>query len=71
MPVSAWMSQERKKKNPKDVIFYYIALCTDIFDFRFNTPTPSLKQGRVFRVRKCAQSIPRIEKPPGVIFSAF
>jgi hypothetical protein len=34
-------------------------------DFRFNTPIPSLNQGqgRVFKVRKCAQSVLRLEKP--------
>jgi hypothetical protein len=35
-----------------------------MFDFRFNTPTPSLNQGQgsAFTVRKCAQSIPRLGK---------
>ena len=34
-----------------------------MFDFRFNTPIPSLNQGQrsVFKVRECAQSISRIE----------
>ena len=36
-----------------------------MFDFRFNTPIPSLNQGQgsVFKVRECAQSIPRIKLP--------
>ena len=36
-----------------------------MFDFRFNTPIPSLNQGqgRMFKVRECAQSIPRIKLP--------
>ena len=40
-----------------------------VSDFRFSKPIPTLYQGQVsiFRVQECAQSIPRIEKPPGVI----
>ena len=36
-----------------------------MFDFRFNTPIPSLNQGQrsIFKVRECAQSIPRIKLP--------
>ena len=35
-----------------------------MFDFRFNTPIPSLNQGQgsVFKVRECAQSILPLEK---------
>ena len=35
-----------------------------MFDFRFNTPIPSLNQGQgsVFMLRECVQSIPRLEK---------
>src|SRR3954454_4810275 len=42
-----------------------------MFDFRFNTPIPSLNQGQgsVFTVRECAQSIPRLEKPKNRRFS--
>ena len=42
-----------------------------MFDFRFNTLIPSLNQGRgsVFKVRECAQSIPRLEKPKNRRFS--
>ena len=36
-----------------------------MFDFRFNTPIPSLNQGQgsIFKIRECAQSIPRIKLP--------
>jgi hypothetical protein len=36
-----------------------------MFDSRFNTPIPSLNQGQgsIFKVRECAQSIPRIKLP--------
>ena len=36
-----------------------------MFDFRFNTQIPSQNQGQgsVFKVRECAQSIPRIKLP--------
>src|SRR3954468_1538621 len=36
-----------------------------MFDYRFNTPIPSLNQGQrsVFKFRECAQSIPRIKLP--------
>ena len=36
-----------------------------MFDFRFNTPTPSLNQGQksVLKVRECAQSILRMKLP--------
>ena len=36
-----------------------------IFDFRFNTPIPSLNQGQgsVFMLRECAESISRIKLP--------
>ena len=36
-----------------------------MFDFRFNIQILSLNQGQgsVFKVRKCAQSIPRIKLP--------
>src|SRR5687768_11458691 len=42
-----------------------------MFDFRFNTPISSLNQGQesVFKVRECAQSIPRLEKPKNRRFS--
>src|SRR4051812_19800236 len=42
-----------------------------MFDFRFNTPIPSLNQDQrsVFTVRECAQSIPRLEKPKNRRFS--
>ena len=42
-----------------------------MFDFRFNTPIPSLNQGQgsVFMLRECAQSIPRLEKPKNRRFS--
>ena len=42
-----------------------------MFDFRFNTPISSLNQGQgsVFKVRECAQSIPRLEKPKNQRFS--
>ena len=36
-----------------------------MFDFRFNILIPSLNQGQgsIFKVRECAQSIPRIKLP--------
>ena len=36
-----------------------------MFDLRFNIPIPSLNQGqgRIFKIRECAQSIPRIKLP--------
>ena len=36
-----------------------------MFDFRFNTPIPSMNQGQgsVFKIQECAQSIPRIKLP--------
>ena len=42
-----------------------------MFDFRFNKPMPSLNQGQgsAFKVRECAQSIPRLEKPKNRWFS--
>ena len=42
-----------------------------MFDFRFNTPTPSLNQGQgsIFKLRECAQLIPRLEKPKNRRFS--
>jgi hypothetical protein len=42
-----------------------------MFDFCFNTPIPSLNQGRetVFKVRECAQPISRLEKPKNRRFS--
>ena len=42
-----------------------------MFDFRFNTPIPSLNQDQesVFMFRECAQSIPRLEKPRNRRFS--
>ena len=42
-----------------------------MLDFRFNTPIPSLnqRQGSVFTVRECAQSISRLEKPKNRQFS--
>src|SRR3569833_3783377 len=42
-----------------------------MFDYRFNTPIPSLNQSQesVFMVRECAQSIPRLEKPKNRRFS--
>ena len=41
-----------------------------LFDFRFNTPISSLNQGQrsIFKIRKCAQSIPRIKLPPEIRF---
>jgi hypothetical protein len=45
-----------------------------MFDFRFNTPIPSLNQGQgsIFKVRECAQSIPRIKLPlEGYLFKKF
>jgi len=41
-----------------------------MFDFRFNTPIPSLNQGQgsVFMIWECAQSISRLEKP---LYSRF
>ena len=41
-----------------------------MFDFRFNTPIPSLNQGQgsVFKVRECAQSISRIKLPLEMYF---
>jgi hypothetical protein len=42
-----------------------------MFDFRLNTSIPYLNQGQgsVFKVRECAQSIPRLEKPKNWRFS--
>src|SRR3569623_2454873 len=42
-----------------------------MFDFSFNTPISSLNQGQgsVFKVRECAQSILRLEKPKNRQFS--
>jgi hypothetical protein len=41
-----------------------------MFDFRFNTPIPSLNQGQgsVFKVWECAQSILRMKLPPEIWF---
>ena len=41
-----------------------------MFDFRFNTPIPSLNQGQgsIFTLRECVESISRIKLPLGTYF---
>ena len=54
-------------RKPIETRFIYISYRENMtfFHFRVDTQTTTLKQGQgsIFMGRKCAQSIPRIEKP--------